>query len=102
MNRFVTIIAAATLAVSATNPALAQNDDAAVAKVSYGDIDLSSAKGQRLLKLRVSRAAAAVCDQVNERFDTAVRVEQGNCRADTVRTSIGTIMAINAIQIAAR
>lgn len=102
MNRFATILAAASLTLVATSPALAQNDASTIAKVSYGDIDLSTAKGKRILKLRVSRAAATVCDQVNVRFDTAVRVAQDNCRADTMQATITTIMATNTTQIAAR
>jgi UrcA family protein len=102
MKSFAIILAALALAASASYPAFAQNDAAATAKVRYGDIDLATAKGKRILKLRVTRAAADVCDQVNERFATNVRVAQENCRADTTRTTIATIMAKNGAQVAAR
>ncbi len=102
MNRFVTVLAATALVIGVSCPAFAQTNAVPTAKVRYGDIDLATANGKRILKLRVSRAAANVCDQVNERFATNVRVAQENCRTDTTRATTATIMAKSGTQVAAR
>ncbi len=53
-------LTAAALAVPAATPAVAQTEPRSIA-VEYSDLNLASAKGQKVLSERLNRAARAVC-----------------------------------------
>ncbi len=78
------------LAGAAVTPALAANSEPRTASVSYADINLGTAKGQKLLDQRIEKAVRNVCRTTN--LDTGTRVmsnEAINClakaRADAKR-----------------
>ncbi len=77
MNIVATLLAAATTALFAV-PVQAQ--DISSVRVITRDLDLGTAQGQRILKLRIARAASTLCNSVNERFDAKVRLAQRQCR----------------------
>ena len=53
------------IALTATVPALAQDADQRVARVPYGDLDLSSDTGRAALNQRIERAVRIVCTDPN-------------------------------------
>ena len=59
MNRIHALIAAAAVAVSSVVAAAPPYRSIAI---ETGDLDLNSEKGQRILALRIQRAARAVCE----------------------------------------
>jgi UrcA family protein len=76
------IFLATLLAFSAT-PALAQPPVTATSIVQTADLDLSTAKGQRALDLRLSQAAKEVCG-TGSPSDLAGQNEIRRCRVETV------------------
>jgi UrcA family protein len=88
MNIIATLVAAAS-AVTFVVPAHAQ--DISSARVVTRDLDLNTAHGQRILKLRIARAASTVCNGVNERFDAKVRVAQRQCRQATIGQALASV-----------
>lgn len=81
---FTTLIAAAV--ASAATPTLPTEAQPTV-RVATHDLDLSSVAGQRVLDLRVARAAAHVCNTVDPRYASGVRVAQRQCREATIATA---------------
>ncbi|MCX9146902.1 UrcA family protein [Erythrobacter sp. WG] len=69
MNTLAKIIvpALATLGIAGTavTPAVAENVDRSFVSVSYRDLDLATAKGQKLFDQRVERAVRQVCRTTN-------------------------------------
>ena len=98
MKTVITLLATAAIAVSPLAPALAQQ--ARGIKVVTRDLDLVSARGQRVLTLRIARAASRLCDLTNERFDAKVRVAQRQCRDEAMATALASVP--NAVRLAAR
>lgn len=99
MHALTTLIAAAiALTVSARAPA--QVLDTRSARVATHDLDLATVKGQRQLKLRIARAASALCETVNPRFDAKVRVAQRACRDTAIATAQESVAT--KIRLAAR
>ena len=87
VNTFNILIAAVAIASGAViTPAAAARDGDSV-RVSTHDLDLSTTRGQRVLDLRISRAASALCDTTNERFDAAVRTSQRQCRQAAIASA---------------
>ena len=76
------IFIATLLAFSAT-PALAQPPVTATSIVQTADLDLSTARGQRALDLRLSQAATEVCG-TGSPSDLAGQNEIRRCRVETV------------------
>ena len=76
------IFLATLLAFSAT-PALAQPPINAISTVETADLDLSTAKGQRALDLRLSQAVKEVCG-TGSPADLAGQNEIRRCRVETV------------------
>jgi UrcA family protein len=87
MNVFITLISAAAIATAAAAPL--QAEEAQSIRVATRDLDLSTARGHKLLSLRVSRAAHKLCDVSNERFDARVRISQRQCREDAIASALG-------------
>ncbi len=83
------LLAAAAIAVSPLAPVVAQ--DAPGVRIATHDLNLTTPKGQRLLKLRVAQAAAEVCGGVDERFDSKVRIAQRQCRDATVANALASV-----------
>ena len=76
------IFLATLLAFSAT-PTLAQPPVTAISFVQTADLDLSTAKGQRALDLRLSQAAKEVCG-IGSPSDLAGQNEIRRCRVETL------------------
>ena len=86
------------LASAAVSPALAQEFDHRTASVSYADVDLGTAKGQKILERRIEKALRHVCGMTN--LDTGTRIMNSdalNClakaRADAKR-QVAALMTI--------
>jgi UrcA family protein len=93
-------LAATTASLGLISPAHAQETNAT--SISTTDIDLSSSKGQRVLDLRIARAAEMLCYDANVRLDISARKTSKACRASVVRAAQTTINARTAAQIASR
>jgi len=66
MNTLAKIIVPALAAIgTVATPALAQDFDRAIVAVSYRDLDLGTAKGQKLFDQRVERAVRQACRTTN-------------------------------------
>ena len=98
MNTLATLLAAVAIAVSPVAPAFAEQ--APHIKVVTRDLNLATAKGQRVLTLRIARAASRLCDLTNERFDANVRIAQRQCRDDAMASALAALP--NAVRLAAR
>jgi UrcA family protein len=89
MKNCIILLAAAAIAATPLGPTVAQ--DIARVRVATHDIDLTTAKDQRVLTLRITRAANIVCGGVNDRFDTGVRIAQRACRDETTKAALATL-----------
>jgi UrcA family protein len=76
------IFFATLLALSAT-PALAEQPVTSTSIVQTADLDLSTAKGQRALDLRLSQAAKEVCGTASD-VDIAGKNDVRRCRVETL------------------
>ena len=72
----------ATLMALAATPAMAE-PIIMTSKVEIADLDLSTAKGQRALDLRLNQAAREVCGTASE-VDVAGKNEVRRCRIETL------------------
>ncbi len=93
-------ITATTASLSFITPAHAQEANAV--HISTANIDLSSSKGQRILNLRVARAADVLCYDTNVRLDVSARKNSKSCKVAVVRAAQTAINAKTAAQIASR
>lgn len=93
-------LAATTASLGMITPAHAQETNAV--RISTADIDLSSSKGQRILDLRIARAADTLCYDANVRLDISARKSSKSCRASVVRAAQTAIDTRTAVQIASR
>lgn len=59
-------------------------------RIRINDIDLASASGQKILALRIDRAAHDVCDFANDRLDRKVRTIERKCRKDAKASAWAT------------
>jgi len=73
----------ATLLAFSATPALAQPPVVANSTVQTADLDLSTAKGQRVLDLRLGQAVKEVCG-TGSPADLAGQNEIRRCRVDTL------------------
>jgi UrcA family protein len=71
-----TIIAIAALPIAAVNAA----DENASIHVRTKDINLSTSRGQKILALRIDRAAREVCDFAHDRLAHQIRKIERKCR----------------------
>lgn len=71
-----TVIFAGICLLGATAPAQASEAPRAT-MVSYGDLNLSNARGRDALELRIRQAARSVCETAGE--NAAARVEEAQC-----------------------
>ncbi len=88
MNILPTLLAATVLSVGTMAPADAQQGPSI--KVVTHDLNLATGKGQRVLTLRIARAAHHLCDLTNERFDANVRVAQRQCRDNAISAALAS------------
>ncbi len=98
-------LASALLALGATTaslglivPAYAQDSNAA--SISIANLDLATAKGQRLLSLRIHRAAESLCYDANDRLDIRVRKAGAACRDEVARSARAAIDMRAKLQVA--
>jgi UrcA family protein len=73
----------ATLLVLSSTPALAEQPVTSTSIVQTADLDLSTAKGQRALDLRLSQAAKEVCGTASD-VDIAGKNDVRRCRVETL------------------
>jgi len=73
----------ATLLAFSATPALAAPPVIATSVVQTADLDLSTAKGQRALDLRLTQAVKEVCGTASD-VDIAGKNEVRRCRVDTL------------------
>ena len=71
-------LAAATASMMATVPAAAAPEKEREMIVHYDDLNLASAKGQKILERRLTAAARAVCGLDNQKTGTRIRTEAEN------------------------
>ena len=84
---FASIVFCALSGVSALSHAEARNVDFEEVKVSYGDLDLSTAAGQDELEMRVHGAAQEVCGEVHSRIASEIR-DNRECRQIAVSQAL--------------
>jgi UrcA family protein len=101
MNIPVTIAIAAMLSIALATPGLAQ-DPAEQATISYRDIDVDTAHGQRVLALRIHRAASKLCESADERLDSKARIRASQCRAQVTRDAQVAISERSSVKLAGR
>lgn len=78
-------IAAVGLAGAAVTPALAQEFDRTRVVVSYADLDLGTAKGQKILDLRVAKAVRNACRTVDPRSGTRLMTQDAQACLNRAR-----------------
>jgi UrcA family protein len=78
----------ATLLAFTATPALAESPVVTTSTVQTADLDLSSAKGQRALDLRINRAVKDVCGIASD-ADVAGKNEVRRCRVETLANLAG-------------
>ena len=100
-------LASALLALAVTSASLglitpAHAQATSTTRISTANIDLSTSKGQRILDLRVARAADALCYDANGHLDISIRKASNSCRASVMRAARNAINAKTAAQFASR
>jgi UrcA family protein len=100
MNYKMPILLAAALVASLSTSGFAQSQVSQ--SISYADLDLSNARDQNILKHRISRTAAVLCDQDNDRFGASVRKAQRDCRAAAIHRAMEIVLARQSVTMAAR
>lgn len=78
----------AILIAAAATPALAEAPIIATSTVQTADLDLSTAKGQRALDLRLNQAVKEVCGPASD-VDIAGKNEVRRCRVETLAQLAG-------------
>ena len=78
----------ATLLAFTATPALAEPPVIATSTVQTADLDLSTAKGQKALDLRLSQAVKEVCGTASD-VDVAGKNDVRRCRAETLAKVAG-------------
>jgi len=73
----------ATLLAFSTTPALAEQPVTATSIVQTADLDLSTAKGQHVLDLRLNQAVKDVCGTASD-VDIAGKNDVRRCRVETL------------------
>jgi UrcA family protein len=91
MNSISKIIITGAIAAVSTTAALAQSDAPRAAVVQYADLDLSSEAGQKALKLRIKRAAVAVCTNGNEHLSLGAQNKFSKCRDAAVAKALASL-----------
>jgi len=97
-------LASALLALGATTaslglitPAYAQDSNAA--SISIANLNLATARGQRLLSLRIHRAAETLCYDANDRLDSRVRKAGNICRNEVTSSARAAIGGRATVQV---
>jgi UrcA family protein len=90
-------LGAASLAASAATPI--PESDAPSITVRYGDLDLSTDKGTRVLYRRLSGAANLVCPRVDNR-DLTQATLAAQCRSDAIAKAVKKVNNAHLAEIA--
>ena len=108
MNAF-TKFAGVTFAIGATTaslafatPAFAQAAPVNSASIRIVDIDQTTAQGQRLLSLRIKRAAIAVCASGNEHLDAKARRASAICTNQVTEAAYAGLRGVGITTVASR
>ena len=86
MLKTITAFAAVLVASTLVVPTISQAAETQSVRVPYGDLNLSSDRGQRVLGLRIVRAARIVCVYDDKR-DIDVATETNICRNDAIASA---------------
>lgn len=86
-TKLFTIILLGTASLTSANP----SSDSPSIRVRSSDIDITSVRGQKILVLRIDRAARVVCDFANDRLDHQVRKIERKCRKDAKASAWATV-----------
>lgn len=82
------VLPLALILAGAASPASARNEqNPAVRKVVYQDLDLASASGRAVLDRRIHAAVNAVCGEA-EQFDFKGKSRVRHCREDTTANAV--------------
>lgn len=83
MQKTITAFAAVLTATSLVLPTVSQAAESNSVRVTYADLNLASAPGQRILEHRIIRAAQIVC-VYDPGKDVDLAVETHACRSDAI------------------
>ena len=81
------LVMAASVALTSPAPPVDGNRETVQMTVDYGDLNLATAKGRRVLDSRIEAAATNICGSVNW-LDLGAKAANDECRAG-VRASAG-------------
>jgi UrcA family protein len=70
------------------------------ARISTHGVNLASAQGQRLISLRIGRAADQLCDRAGENLDIRARRVGAACRADVRERALTQLKLRTAVDLA--
>ena len=102
MHTFIKLAAAAIIAVVPATLAHAQTSGARTQSVQFADLDLSSAAGQKTLKVRIALAVRNVCDQNVAPMDLqAIHVIE-TCRKAATAKALASVHSQTTPSFAAR
>ncbi len=103
MNKLINTVAAIALSVSAFAPAAVQaREESNSVRVSYADLDLNSAAGQKALNSRIKHAVDTVCGRSNGALDlNQVRIFE-KCRTQSMQTVTASIASKLPVSVATR
>ena len=102
MNTNTKLIFACAAALLSTSVASAQTNEPKTVAVRFGDLNLSSQKGQTVLANRIGRAAKNVCSGDTEAYSLAAKVDFGKCVEITKARAIIAFKNIQSAALAAR
>jgi len=101
MTRTQLIIAAAAAALLSGSIAHAAPDSELIqVKVSYSDLDLSTAQGVQILYTRIQSASANACDYLSGDASLSSRAQYKDCRRDFVSKMVRQINIPTLAQVA--
>lgn len=86
-TKLITFVLLGTASSAFANP----SGDLPSIRVRSSDIDITSVRGQKILALRIDRAAREVCDFANDRLDHQVRKIERKCREDAKASAWATV-----------
>lgn len=101
MNNISKIIISGAFAILSTTAAFAQSTEPRTITVEHADLDLNSEAGQKTLKLRIDRAASAVCSSVDAHQGLAAKRINHKCRNEAVAKAMESVNGKATTQIAA-
>ena len=90
LNFIAAVITGLSISALASTAAYAQSDEPSRVVVQTSDLNLNNEAGQKALKLRVSRAARAVCGDTGTRFGLSEKSAIDKCVAQSIAKATPT------------